>query len=1302
MKESLPDYIVNCMLAAGYDDIKIISAMDVTDSEGNSISIIENFIEKRFKGDPDYCHNHISKSSLPFEFPPGHRLRICNFVHAVKKMYRTSISNKSHLLTCKRKRTTDQHNFGKAKKFKLSDHIAVPSAGSTEVSKQVEITKDKWSDESQDESIILNSVRQRLNKWMQQQTNTRLSKLKENNDYTIIVEASSQNSVCVKCNACSTSINLHKKDKTRLNSSYLLSNWTKHVKSCTMSEVGNAKQHSLKDFLQFHSTKGLPSSVTKSENKISIPTSSHSYEVDNHETTSIEQTDKRPDKCEGIAVQNINTCGDDHFCSVTTNEEVTRAVDNITDSTDCQEDLTTHSCMTKSPKLDNNNNNNAISSPNLNQSNDVEANNEMLNTVDPSSELTNTKVADVTLNKMSDSENPTATSDLHLNSIKLTEKVVTSNVATSSISTDWSRSARNQRSLIIASKDPAQTKITDYWKVLEDIEKLQLKNKQLAELLQHQLNRSSHENSYSPCSLTPILKQILLNITKNSDRNGKQRRHNEIVKRFCTALFIYAGPLAYEFIQSNMQQALPSVRTIQRVIYSEYKTITEGLFRFDELEKHIELYGCPKIVSIAEDATRIIARVDYDSETDRCVGFVLPVNQKGLPIVDSYLASSFVAIESMFVNSPTARYAYVYMAQPLQQDIPPFCLACLGTDNKFTAAEVMQRWNHIYEECKKRNIYVLSYAGDGDSRLMKGMRVSTSLTVPSTEPLLKETPSYLHQAPSIPKAWKTWFNINPRPVAYIQDTVHLAVKLKARLLKPSVILPLGPYVATPSHLHIIKMSCGKEIHGMRDRDINHKDKQNFNAVLHLVKAASLLDTLPDSLGTKCYLEVIQCVIDSYLDKSLSPLERITKIWYATFFLRLWRQWLLQNSKYTLKSNFITGNAFKCVELNAHAMITLLIALRDNCKSNHACFLPWLTSSQTCETTFRDVRSMSSTFSTIINFSMLSLLRRLHRLQIQSTLQANSEDTTGIIFPRIQQHQRKHGKNSYVSYSLNEYSNERILEAVQKAYGDAKAAMDNLGMVTLLKKHRIWKLTFQPSTAYDADNQVNYEDDFEDDDDTDDDDDDNESNEDNNSTNIIPSIVKEVCDEDPSNLMDDIESITQNTTIDKEVLDKLQETIHLKKITSTTIPMYQKDSSCDIVLKKSKQIFPFLKIITDDREFFIRKSTAVWVFQENERVSPDSLFRVRCKQPFTSETLQLPQNLNGKVPIVTKVISLGDICVFTTKPNWKIGQVLQFAKCKALGNTLNHTQVKQQIYPQKIWEYCVHGTNASLHQRDNSS
>ena len=34
--------------------------------------------------------------------------------------------------------------------------------------------------------------------------------------------------------------------------------------------------------------------------------------------------------------------------------------------------------------------------------------------------------------------------------------------------------------------------------------------------------------------------------------------------------------------------------------------------------------------------------------------------------------------------------------------------------------------------------------------------------------------------------------------------------------------------------------------------------------------------------------------------------------------------------------------------------------------------------------------------------------------------------------------------------------------------------------------------------------------------------------------------------------------------------------------------------------------------------FIRKTTAVWLFQEGERVSSDRLFRVRSKQPFSSE------------------------------------------------------------------------------------
>ena len=73
----------------------------------------------------------------------------------------------------------------------------------------------------------------------------------------------------------------------------------------------------------------------------------------------------------------------------------------------------------------------------------------------------------------------------------------------------------------------------------------------------------------------------------------------------------------------------------------------------------------------------------------------------------------------------------------------------------------------------------------------------------------------------------------PATVAYIQDMVHLAVKLKSRLLRPSIILPLGKYTAGGHHLRLLHNSFSKDHHGLREKDINHKDKQNYEAVLRM-------------------------------------------------------------------------------------------------------------------------------------------------------------------------------------------------------------------------------------------------------------------------------------------------------------------------------------------------------------------------------------------------------------------------------------------------------------------------------------
>ena len=123
---------------------------------------------------------------------------------------------------------------------------------------------------------------------------------------------------------------------------------------------------------------------------------------------------------------------------------------------------------------------------------------------------------------------------------------------------------RKQRKVI---HDPAQTCITDYFKILNEIEILVKENVKLTKLLQQNGNKS-----FNTGSLTPILKQLLINAEKNASIYPSQRRHTEILKKFSTALFIYCGPLAYEFLHQNMCQALPSLRTVQRIIHAQYKT----------------------------------------------------------------------------------------------------------------------------------------------------------------------------------------------------------------------------------------------------------------------------------------------------------------------------------------------------------------------------------------------------------------------------------------------------------------------------------------------------------------------------------------------------------------------------------------------------------------------------------------------------------------------------------------------------------------------------------------------------------
>lgn len=127
------------------------------------------------------------------------------------------------------------------------------------------------------------------------------------------------------------------------------------------------------------------------------------------------------------------------------------------------------------------------------------------------------------------------------------------------------------------------------------------------------------------------------------------------------------------------------------------------------------------------------------------------------------------------------------------------------------------------------------------------------------------------------------------------------------------------------------------------------------------------------------------------------LERISLIWRWVLFLRLYGYGA--SGSFKIGTLWITllqlGNSYTCIEVNAHSLIiTIIRKLRSGA---HKHFLPWLYNSQPCEKVFRTARSMTSTHSTVVNFSQLELQYRVRRIDVQNEISATLN--SDLKFPR---------------------------------------------------------------------------------------------------------------------------------------------------------------------------------------------------------------------------------------------------------------------------------------------------------------
>ena len=154
--------------------------------------------------------------------------------------------------------------------------------------------------------------------------------------------------------------------------------------------------------------------------------------------------------------------------------------------------------------------------------------------------------------------------------------------------------------------------------------------------------------------------------------------------------------------------------------------------------------------------------------------------------------------------------------------------------------------------------------------------------------------------------------------------------------------------------------------------IENKDKKNYESVETLLSSEVnvCLEKMKSRVrtnGTITYFWLMRNIRDVFFDKAISPLKRVQLLWKTIFFLHIWRLWLQANS-YSEQDHFITQNAYVCTELNGHLLINIVHNVIVG-KFPKESLRVWTYGSQACEQTFRLLRSMTSTFSTIVNFSM---------------------------------------------------------------------------------------------------------------------------------------------------------------------------------------------------------------------------------------------------------------------------------------------------------------------------------------------
>ncbi|CAF3584689.1 unnamed protein product, partial [Rotaria socialis] len=215
---------------------------------------------------------------------------------------------------------------------------------------------------------------------------------------------------------------------------------------------------------------------------------------------------------------------------------------------------------------------------------------------------------------------------------------------------------------------------------------------------------------------------MLSNIT----RSKNLYRYEQSVKDYAVSLYILGGRNVYDFVRLNIPGFIPNLTSLRSILTSSKKYFIEGEFQYERFNEFIELSDC-KYAFCGEDSTSVVSKVCYDSRSNSFVGFPLPLKD-GFPCSRYFPTNSFGELEQWYEKIDKSFLINVHVIQavcPSNRTSPsPFLLAAYGTNSKYTARDILNRWSKTFDSFMTQNIRILGFSSDCDPKQMKAMRDS--------------------------------------------------------------------------------------------------------------------------------------------------------------------------------------------------------------------------------------------------------------------------------------------------------------------------------------------------------------------------------------------------------------------------------------------------------------------------------------------------------------------------------------------------------------------------------------------------